>query len=93
MINLRDQNNKDWYSDKVRTTDEPGVKHIDFRMTASRRLDLARASALLALRKTAPKPILIHGLSGADRTGVAAALYSFWIARRDESWERLEVAS
>jgi protein tyrosine/serine phosphatase len=43
-----------------------------------------RADELVAIMKAAPKPILIHCQSGADRTGLVSVIYSQQIARVDE---------
>jgi protein tyrosine/serine phosphatase len=76
VINLRGAKPQAaWYRDEVAAADQLGIVHIDFRMSARRPLSMDQAHALLALLKTAPKPILVHCESGADRSGLAAALY------------------
>lgn len=57
-------------------------------MSASEQLPEARARELLELLRRAPKPILIHCQGGADRSGLAAALYLAAIANAGE--ERAE---
>lgn len=42
-------------------------------------LTLAQMDDLVALLRRAPKPVLIHCLGGADRSGLAAALYGYAI--------------
>ena len=56
-----------------------GVAHYDVRMSALRALDPDTRNAMLAILWQAPKPLLIHCRSGADRTGLIAALYLFAI--------------
>lgn len=76
IINLRGSNaGKAWYDDEIEAATRYGVKHVDFRMSASRELSDADIAALVQLMKDVPKPVLIHCKSGADRTGLAAALY------------------
>jgi protein tyrosine/serine phosphatase len=84
VINLRGSNQKPWYKEEVTSAKELGLVHIDFRMSASRVLSADESRALITLMRDAPKPILIHCLSGADRTGLASVLYSSQIAGRDE---------
>ena len=44
-------------------------------MRASEQLSPARVRELITLMQSLPKSLLIHCLSGADRTGLASALY------------------
>jgi protein tyrosine/serine phosphatase len=76
VVNLRGANpESNWYREETAAARRLGITHIDFRMSAKQRLSLEEAKALLALLKTAPKPILVHCTSGADRSGLIAALY------------------
>jgi protein tyrosine/serine phosphatase len=76
IINLRGANpGKAWYDGEVAEARELGVAHLDFRMSARRELTATQAAELVALMKQAEKPLLIHCQAGADRSGLAAALY------------------
>lgn len=76
VVNLRGTNTgRGWYQSERAITHEMGVSHLDFRMGASQHLTPDRAAELLALLRTAPKPVLVHCDGGADRTGLATALY------------------
>jgi protein tyrosine/serine phosphatase len=86
VINLRGPHpGTAWYDDEVTTAQGLGVKHIDFGMSASKTISPEKAQRLVELMASAPKPILIHCLSGADRSGLAAALYVRKIAGLDEA--------
>lgn len=86
VINLRGANpGADWYDAELKASDELGLTHIDFAMKASQPLPQSRAAELIALMRTAPKPILVHCQAGADRTGLAAALFLAAIGRADEA--------
>ena len=53
-------------------------------MSAARELSMDEAKQLMAIMATAEKPILIHCRAGADRTGLASAIYVAGIARLGE---------
>lgn len=76
VINLRGANPSEaWYRDEVAVARRLGVRHVDFRMSARRGISNEEAWQLIEIMRQAPKPVLIHCESGADRTGLASALY------------------
>lgn len=76
VVNLRGANpDADWYREEIAAARTLGLSHADFAMSASQDLSQTKAEALVALLDRMPKPVLIHCRSGADRTGLAAALY------------------
>lgn len=81
VINLRGpKDNAQWYVQEVAAARRLDVWHIDFGMSATKILSPQRADELVAIMKSAPKPILIHCQAGADRTGLASVIYSKQIA-------------
>ncbi|MFS8056556.1 tyrosine-protein phosphatase [Rhizobium sp. BR 317] len=85
IINLRGENKKRaWYAHEIETARRLGIEHIDFKMSASKILTPDRADQLVSILRSAPKPILIHCQSGADRTGLVAVIYSREIAGIDQ---------
>lgn len=85
IINLRGENaGKPWYDEEISAANELGIQHIDFRMSARRELDQSQVEQLITLMDEAPKPVLIHCKAGADRTGLASALYVAAIAKHGE---------
>lgn len=85
VLNLRGENDgSPWYDDEVEASRELGIKHIDFRMSARRKLNEDQAAQLVALMRDAPKPLLIHCSSGADRSGLASALFMAAVAGKSE---------
>jgi protein tyrosine/serine phosphatase len=85
VINLRGAHpGAAWYDDEVTTAQGLGITHIDFGMSASKTISPEKVQRLVELMASAPKPILIHCLSGADRSGLVAALYVSKVAGLDE---------
>lgn len=76
IINLRGSKpGKHWYEDEVAVADELGIHHVDYGLSASSPLTIEQMMELQNLFERMPKPILIHCKAGADRTGLASALY------------------
>lgn len=85
VLNLRGENiGADWYDAEVETATKLGIQHINFRMSASHELTKDEVQSLLQVMRDAPKPLLIHCQGGADRTGLASALYVAGIDKGDE---------
>jgi protein tyrosine/serine phosphatase len=84
VVNLRGENDSDWYRQEIAATEQANIEHLDFRMSASQELSVEQAAELVQLLSDAPKPLLIHCQSGADRTGLASVLYLQQIAGIDE---------
>lgn len=76
VLNLRGEHpNASWYEDEVSESRLLGIGHIDFRMSASKELSKAEIERLVTILQQAPKPMLIHCQSGADRSGLVAAIF------------------
>ncbi|TCR76693.1 tyrosine phosphatase family protein [Rhizobium sp. BK376] len=89
VVNLRGFHpEKAWYRDEVAMSKGLGVTHIDFGISASKDLPAEKAAQLVAFMKSAPKPILVHCQSGADRSGLVAALYVHQVAGQSEETAR-----
>ena len=85
IVNLRGEGKgSEWYDDEIVAAKGLGVAHDDFRMSAGQELSLAKAKQLVAILANAEKPILIHCKGGADRSGLAAALYLAAVKKADE---------
>lgn len=76
VINLRGENSwQPWYQLEKAACEALGLKMIDVRMGNSGLPEPATLLALFDALKEAEEPILLHCKSGADRTGMAAALW------------------
>jgi protein tyrosine/serine phosphatase len=86
IINLRGENRgSPWCDAEIAEAKQLGIIHVDFRMSARRELTRAEAADLIGMLKRAEKPILIHCKAGADRSGLAAALYVAAVAKLGEA--------
>ncbi|WFU03310.1 dual specificity protein phosphatase family protein [Rhizobium sp. CB3171] len=86
IINLRgDNSGRTWYDNEVAQAKELNINHIDFRMSSGHELTQEQAARLVEIMRDAPKPLLIHCQAGADRTGLASALYLAAIAKAGEA--------
>lgn len=75
VLNLRGASKSAWYEDELRVSAELGLVHADFKLSARKEITPDEVRALVTLMRDLPKPILIHCLQGADRTGFASAAY------------------
>jgi hypothetical protein len=76
ILNLRGGSHKDrWYVDEVREAQNSGVAFFDLTLSATRRPTRSELLRLIDFFESCPYPLLIHCKSGADRTGMAAAVY------------------
>jgi hypothetical protein len=76
VLNLRGGNRSDsWYESEVTTTEARAVAFYDLPLSATRRPTRRELLFLIDLLQRAHYPLLIHCKSGADRTGLASALY------------------
>ena len=85
IINLRGPNQgAQWYKDEVAASNQLRITHIDFNMSAGRELTVADAKSLITIFRKAQKPVLLHCRAGADRSGLASALYLAVVAKSGE---------
>ncbi|HEY8871505.1 MAG TPA: dual specificity protein phosphatase family protein [Stellaceae bacterium] len=78
ILNLRGANaGSPWYDDEIAASGELGLAHFDYPLSAKRFVTGREIAEILDIVRKAPKPLLIHCKSGADRSGLVAALYRF----------------
>lgn len=93
LVNLRGVNETVWYQREEDVSRELGINFYSISMSAvvlSSREDLLK---LLAIYDFAPRPILVHCLGGADRTGEASALWVLEIQKKskEEALKQLSI--
>jgi len=78
VLNLRGANaGSPWYDNELAESRALGLAHYDFSLSAKRLVTSQQVADILDIVRGAPKPLLIHCKSGADRAGLVAALYRF----------------
>jgi protein tyrosine phosphatase (PTP) superfamily phosphohydrolase (DUF442 family) len=76
ILNLRGGTPADpWYADEVNTAAANQIAFYDYPMLATRRPLRRDLLTLIDFLRAAPYPLLVHCKHGADRTGLAVALY------------------
>jgi predicted protein tyrosine phosphatase len=75
VINLRGPNPETvWYQKEVTASHKMNVRHYDVRLSSQILPTTKVLRQLIEVLQTAPRPLLLHCLSGVDRTGLASAI-------------------
>jgi protein tyrosine/serine phosphatase len=78
VLNLRGAHpGQAWYDDEVAVSRALGAAHYDYALSSHRFVTRQQIIEVLGIVRDAPKPLLVHCKSGADRTGLVSALYRF----------------
>jgi len=86
ILNLRGAHaDTAWYQEESAAAAQLGIALADFPMSARQNPGPERMAELVDLLRSLPKPLLIHCQGGADRTGLAAALYLGAVADAGEA--------
>jgi protein tyrosine/serine phosphatase len=85
VLNLRGANpGKDWYDEEAAAARTLGLQLIDYKLSSDIVATNDQMRELVRIMAEAPKPLLIHCKEGADRAGLASALYLAAIANAGE---------
>jgi protein tyrosine/serine phosphatase len=86
VLNLRGESpGSRWYDAEVDAVHRTSAQLITVRMSANHEPDPATLMALVETLRSAPTPLLLHCNGGADRSGLAAALYELTVMHRPEA--------
>ncbi len=81
VLNLRGAHaGEGWYDAEMAAVHDLGLAHYDYPISAKRFVTSRQIADILDIVRRAPKPLLIHCQSGADRAGLVAALYRYAVA-------------
>jgi protein tyrosine/serine phosphatase len=84
VLNLRPGTNEHWHAQEVAVCERRGIRYRDFPIAGDVAPTRRQLEELVTLMRGLPGPILIHCRHGADRTGLAVALYLREIDRKTE---------
>ncbi len=76
VVNLRGPSKKGFYLSERKVCSELGVAHYDVSLSAYHLPEPAELRKLIGVLDCAPRPVLVHCQQGADRSGLASALYA-----------------
>lgn len=79
VLNLRGQSGQSFWLFEREACQALNLPLVDLNMSARRAPEREVLLEMHHLFQTMPRPILVHCKSGADRTGLAAALWLIWI--------------
>lgn len=82
VLNLRGPSNKSFHLFEEEVCRDLGIRLVDQPLSATKAPTKERLEGLVAQLQSLPKPLLLHCKSGADRTGLAAAIYLLMIERQ-----------
>lgn len=86
ILNLRGAKpGKKWYEYEKKFSKEHNITLIDFKISDKKIQSLKTMKKIVNIIKNSKKPILIHCKAGADRTGLASALYLYSIKDKNAS--------
>jgi protein tyrosine/serine phosphatase len=82
-----------WYRAELAVSSARGIVRYEMPLSAQTELSSDQLWELLSLLQKAPKPVLIHSKNGADRSGLAAAIFQYAIALRpvEEARKQLSI--
>lgn len=83
VLNLRGEHaGESWYEAEAGAVRQGGARLVSIRLSADHEPDRDTLATLVETLRTADRPMLIHCNGGADRAGLASALYELTVAHR-----------
>jgi protein tyrosine/serine phosphatase len=95
IVNLRGAHpDKQWYALEQSIAEGNGIDYVPLSLSARSEPDMVTMMRLATILRDAPKPILVHCHGGADRAGLASAIYELVSGGKsvDEAAEQLSLA-
>jgi protein tyrosine/serine phosphatase len=92
IINLRNEKRGSWYAEEASAAEKNGVTLINYPLSSADMVSVGESEDLAEVMRRAQKPILIHCEHGANRTGLASAIYVGAVARGSELLAELQLS-
>ncbi|MDA8242293.1 MAG: dual specificity protein phosphatase family protein [Nitrospiraceae bacterium] len=93
VVNLRGQNvDAPWYKEETVACAEQNVRHFDIPLSATDEPKEEDIRRLIEIFISAPRPLLMHCQAGADRSGLAAAIWKVVIDHEPKSEARKQLS-
>jgi protein tyrosine/serine phosphatase len=80
------------YQAELAVSSTRGIARYEMPLSAESELTSDQLRELLSLLRKAPKPVLIHSKNGADRSGLAAAIFKYAVASRSAEEARRQLS-
>jgi protein tyrosine/serine phosphatase len=86
IVNLRGEHpDEPWYAEEIKVCAQSNVRHYDLALSSSHEPAEEDVRKLIDIFENAPRPLLIHCLAGADRSGLAAAIWKVVVDKEPKS--------
>ncbi|MCL4478584.1 MAG: dual specificity protein phosphatase family protein [Deltaproteobacteria bacterium] len=86
IINLRAKRvNEHWYKTEIEASKTYNVTHYDIPLSAEHEPDVQEINQLIHIFRIAQRPVLMHCKAGADRSGLAAAIWKVIVDKEPKS--------
>ncbi len=86
VVNLRGKNaDAPWYKEETEACAEQNVRHFDIPLSATDEPKEEDIRRLIEIFISAPRPLLMHCQAGADRSGLAAAIWKVVVDHEPKS--------
>ena len=93
IINLRGKRTgQSWYQEELNVCKQFDCRHYDLSIPSDKSPSRAQIKKLLHLFETVPRPVLLHCKAGADRAGLAAALWKVFVDREPKALARKQLS-
>jgi undecaprenyl-diphosphatase len=86
IVNLRGENrDKQWYIEETEVSAEFNVAHYDISLSSDREPTAEDVQKLIDIFNSAPRPVLIHCMAGADRSGLVSAMWKVVVDKESKA--------